>query len=357
MLCVAAFIVLIILGIFSAYYRNLAKKAWRCVWLRLRLKPCDTDFSQEVKNKLLAKVVLKHPRLAKFLDRWLDFLAFVFVALTIISLVWVLWGGVNLFVYDTCTPDTPESCALGGEACSINSGKQSFWAAIGHGQVVKWSQDEWKSIGDTISRIPDRLKTWQPEAYVDEVASYYRPFDANKQIALEIIDPGCIYCSKLFSNIKTAGFENKYNLTYLAYPIPLPTGGFKFQNSYLIASYLEAVKLVPLSKNTSGIAPDWQVLEKIFTSVDENKTKYQDLFNYYYNANQAQGLLEEMLTQIGYEQSQVAQIRQLAQSETVKTRLADHKNIVEQKIRTIKIPTIMFDGRRYDRVISPEQLK
>lgn len=33
------------------------------------------------------------------------------------------------------------------------------------------------------------------------------------------------------------------------------------------------------------------------------------------------------------------------------------KEIVEERIRTIKIPTIMFDGRRYDRVIGEEKLK
>jgi hypothetical protein len=120
---------------------------------------------------------------------------------------------------------------------------------------------------------------------------------------------------------------------------------------------LEAVKIVPPQNNPSDVSPDWQILEQIFTATDANKTKYQDLFNYYYKQEQAKDLLNKILLQIGYEQSQLAQIAQIAQSETVKARLADQENIVEQKIRTIKIPTIIFDGRRFDRVIGPEQLR
>ena len=33
------------------------------------------------------------------------------------------------------------------------------------------------------------------------------------------------------------------------------------------------------------------------------------------------------------------------------------KAIVQQQIRKVKIPTILFGGRRYDRVVTPGQLK
>lgn len=357
MLCIAAFIVLVILGIFSGFYRNLAKKAWKCVLKRITFKPCDTDFSQEVKNKLLAKVILKYPLLAKFLDKWLDVLAFLFVGLTIVSLIWVLLGGVNLFVYDTCTPDTPESCSLGGEACSVNSGKINFWQAIGEGKIITWSKDEWFSITDTFKRIPDRFKKWQPEQYISTSNDYYRPYDVNKPIALEIIDPSCRFCAKLFGNIKTAGFENNFNLTFLDYPIPTPNGGYKFNHSYLIATYLEAVKVIKPAKTILDVPADWQILEKIFTGKDTNNAGYQDQFNTFYNATQAQATLNKFLLEIGYSQDQLEQVAKAAQSEQVKLSLASQKDIVENKIRTLKIPTIMFDGRRFDRVIGPNQLK
>jgi hypothetical protein len=48
------------------------------------------------------------------------------------------------------------------------------------------------------------------------------PEDPSKPYALEVIDPGCVFCAELFKNIKEADVESRYNLTYMAYPIPDP---------------------------------------------------------------------------------------------------------------------------------------
>lgn len=37
--------------------------------LRAKVKPCDLDFFQELKNKTLAKIIFKLPKLAKIIDR------------------------------------------------------------------------------------------------------------------------------------------------------------------------------------------------------------------------------------------------------------------------------------------------
>ena len=52
MFCIAAFIILALISIFSARYRKLAKKAWSCTLRRVTLRPCDTSFKEETKNKL-----------------------------------------------------------------------------------------------------------------------------------------------------------------------------------------------------------------------------------------------------------------------------------------------------------------
>ncbi len=172
------------------------------------------------------------------------------------------------------------------------------------------------------------------------------------------MDPGCQYCKKLFGNAKKAGFEQKYNFSYVLYPIPdiKTPSGYKFQNSYLIASYIEATKLVPLKKNTSP-SPDWQILEKIFTESDTDHTEWQNKFNLLLNAAQAEKTLQQFLEKIGYSPEEIATISKLAHSETVKKNLAEQKNIIENKLRTVKIPTIVFGGRRFDRVIGVEALK
>ena len=46
-----------ILGIFSKDYRILFRKSWECVFKKLTLKPCDINIGEEVKNKLLGKIV------------------------------------------------------------------------------------------------------------------------------------------------------------------------------------------------------------------------------------------------------------------------------------------------------------
>ena len=357
MFCIAAFIIFGILGIFSARYRTLAKKAWGCVWKKITFKPCDISVQEEIKSRLIGKYVLTKPRLARFIDRFAGAFAWAFVILSIWSLLVVVNSSLNLFVYDTCNPDNPESCSLSGGSCGINSGKPNFWLSLKHGQILTWAKDEVLTFGETVGRIPNRIKAWSPNDYVSGINTYYKPFEENKPLALEIIDPSCKFCAKLFSNIKESGFENKYNLTYLVYPIPDSTqpNGYRFPHSKLIASYLEAVKLNPL-KN-SAITADWQILEKIFTKKDKDNIPFQIKFNTVYSEQEAKTLLVEWLKEFGYLNADIEKITKQAESGEVKKRLEEQKEIVEKQIKTIKIPTIIFGGRRYDRAVGPEKLK
>ena len=72
MFCIAAFIVFLILAIFSATFRPLAAKAWHCVLRRVTLRPCDIDFSEEMKGKIIGKLMIHSPGLARFVNRWID---------------------------------------------------------------------------------------------------------------------------------------------------------------------------------------------------------------------------------------------------------------------------------------------
>lgn len=356
MFCIAAFIIFVVLGIFSARYRKLAKRAWGCVARNLTFRPCDIGFKKEVKDALIGKVILTRPNLAKFLDKWIEVFAALFVILSIWSLLVVFQGGLNLFVYDTCNPKNIESCSLGGEACGVSTGGQTFFKAVKNLDVLNWAKEEVLFFTETIFRIPDRFKDWKPEEYVDETATYYKSFDTRKQTALEIIDPGCKFCAKLFRNIKSAQFEETYNLTYIPYAIPDPDtpSGFKFPNSPLVVSYLEAIKLYP---SDFEIPADWQLLERLFSSKAPDGRSYQENFNFLYSGEDAEAVLVEWLDDIGYTEEQIKKIQEMSRSEKVNNVIEKQVELVEDKIRTIKIPTIIFDGRRYDRVISPEKLR
>jgi len=355
MLCVASLIVFAVLGLFSARYRRLAGKAWRCVLRRVVFKPCDVNFQEEVKSRLLGALIFRAPRLARLVDRWSGLLSLLFVAASLASLLLALNGGLNLLVYDTCDRNDTESCALAGDACGIASGRTGFWAALRGGQTTVWVAEAAADFAETISRIPDRLKYWEPAEYVHDDSSYYRRFDPGRPIALEIIDPGCRFCAKLFRSIQETGFADRYNLTYLVYPIPDRTApaGDRFPHSRLIASYLEAVKRFPHGR---GTAADWQILERLFVGRDAANIPYQTLFNMTYTAAEAERLLDTWLAETGYTETERTRIRIAARSEEVRSALERQRQVVEHRIRTVKIPTLIFAGRRYDRAVSPETL-
>lgn len=359
MFCIAAFIVFAILAIFSASFRPLAAKAWHCVLRRLTFRPCDISFSEEMKGKLVGKLVFTHPRLARFLNRWIDWLSFLFVVLSVWSLLYVANAGLNLWVYDTCDPRSAESCSLSGEACSIDQASLGLFQAIEEKRLGEWAAGPFVRFGETISRIPDRLKTWNAEEYYGPTKTFYHPLDEAKPYALEVIDPGCKFCKKLTKNMKESGAMDKVNVSYLLYPIPkTATGGYKFPHSLLMASYIEATKRVPLTQgDTSSIAPDWQLLGKIFAEPAGNDVDLQTKFNIGMTTADAEHTLKQLLKEIGYNDEQIDRIAVLAGSPEVKVSLEAQREIVEKRIRTIKIPTLLFGGRRFDRVVSPEKLK
>jgi len=202
MFCIAAFIVLAVISIFSARYRKLAKKAWGCTIRRVTFRPCDTSFKDETKNKLLSHVAKRTPKLVKSADVGIEIASFAFVVLTIWSLIVVLESGLNLFVWGTCNPADASSCSLSSETCSIDKVNKDLWTLTLEGKPLDWFVNQANSLGNTISNIPTRLQKWDATDYLPKNATYYNKFDESKPTALEAIDPGCIVCANLFKNIK-----------------------------------------------------------------------------------------------------------------------------------------------------------
>lgn len=358
MFCIATFIVFGILAIFSASFRPLAAKAWHCVLRRVTFRPCDISFGEEMKSKLTAKLLFTHPRLAKFIRRWIDWLSFVFVALSVWSLLYVLNAGLNLWVYDTCDPSNAESCSLSGEACGIDQASLSLRDAIEQEKIGSWALGPFTRLGETLSRIPDRLKTWNAEEYLSPTATFYHPQDKSKPYALEIVDPSCRFCKKLTKNVKDSGVMDTVNFSYLLYPIPsVGSGGYKFPHSLFLASIIEAVKRVPLKHPRSTVPTDWQVLEGVFDDSAQEPVDLQTRLNLTMDENDAKNAVKTILNRIGYDEQDFKRIFALAASKEIAASLAIQRRIVEEHIRTIKIPTLLIGGRRYDRVIDTETLK
>ena len=419
MLCILAFIVFLILfpilGFFPEY-RVYFKRSWECVFKKITLKPCDINLGEELKNKFIGSIFKLSPKFASFLDKTFTFWAFLFVIINIWSLGYVGIAGLNLWVHDTCTPDNASACSLSSDTCSIPSTNLSFDEALKAGKLGNWISQPFVDFGETFVRIPDRLKNWNADDYLPEKPTFYH-FDKNNKTAVEMIDPSCQFCQKLFKSTKESKFYEKHNLTYIVYPIPDKNkpNGYRFDHSYLIATYLESLKDLENttqstpnnsqnSQNSTNLTPnstpnstqdslqnstnssvnieqkteqnkagnsqenkeknnqvplDWQFLEIIFAGRFEDKYDYQYLFNVALQNKpvEAEQEIIKILGQMGLSPEQIKTVQENTKSENVKKRLEKNKDIVENQVKTVKIPTIIFGGRRFDKYLDTDFLK
>ena len=116
-LCIVALIALSVLGIFSAYYRRLAKEAFECVMKMLVFQPCTTKFDERLKSKVTIKL-MRVPKVARFFYKNFKLLSWIFTISFFASLVYSAYGIYNLIVYGSCDPSSG--------TCYINQGKNVF---------------------------------------------------------------------------------------------------------------------------------------------------------------------------------------------------------------------------------------
>lgn len=117
MICVASFLILGILGIFSISYRELAREAFHCVFLRVRLRPCDTGFDTRMKSKITAKL-MRFPRIAVAWRRHFEAISFAFTLIMAASSYFSAAAIYNLIRHGTCAPGEPCVIASLPEALS-----------------------------------------------------------------------------------------------------------------------------------------------------------------------------------------------------------------------------------------------
>ncbi|MDR0957046.1 MAG: hypothetical protein LBM09_00500 [Candidatus Nomurabacteria bacterium] len=351
MVCIAAFIILAIIvlclpiiRIFNKKTANsiwsLFKKATYCVGRRTTFRKCDSSFKDDVKNSILKKVVLKHPTWVKPLSRTIEITAVVIVVVSIWSLLVAAKAGVSLFVYGTCDVAQPSSCSLSGESCSIDSQPVDFLQ-----DPLKWTGNWFAEFGDAIVNIPTRLKNWNADDYIPENAEPYNKFSWKKN-ALDILDPGCSVCRESFKNQLESGFFDKYNVAVMLYPIKNPDGEYKFANSYLITSYIEAARLRRLDGSERPI--EWQILQRLFTEKDADGRDFQVAFNISYNEKRAREILAGWLADFGYSETQITEIAKLADSDEVREIIEKNMTVMNNEIKSKQIPTMIFDGKRHD---------
>lgn len=353
MVCIAAFIILAVLVLAVPLIRifnkrladqimTLFRRSTHCFTRRITLRTCDTTFAEDVKGTVLRRVVLRHPSWVKPLSALMELLSVLIVLTTIWSVLVGAKSLVSLYVYGTCNPTTPSSCSLdGSEACTIDAVPVAF-----NEHPVQWIGEWFSEFGEAIMAIPTKLKHWEARDYLPSRVSYYNDYDQNKPTALDIIDPGCTVCANSFKKQLARGFFKKYNVVILLYPIKDGRGGYKFPNSYLVTRYLVAVQLKPLKK--PGQPMIWQMIKRMYTGKTADGDSNQNAFNVAYDQAKAERALKDWLKDFGYSDQQLEEIAKLARSDQVAKIIADNTRLVNDKVKTKKIPTEIFAGQRHD---------
>ncbi len=102
MFCIIAFVVLSILGIFSASNRQLAREALDCVFRRVTFRPCNTGFDEKMKAKILGFVITRSEGGARFLNKYFEVIAWIFFILLTASSVMAVRGVYLYYTTGNC---------------------------------------------------------------------------------------------------------------------------------------------------------------------------------------------------------------------------------------------------------------
>lgn len=343
MVCIAAFIILCLVGVFVAFlsifrrdigkkYWAVFKKAWGCVGKKIRLQKCETNFKDDVKNSLLSKVVLKHPKWVKPLGITIEVSAVLIVFITVWSLVEAVKAGLALWVFGTCNVSQPASCALGAEVCGIDAEEPK--------NPLEWAGRWFSEWGEIFANIPDRFHAWRAEDYLVEPYSFAAKYQDGKPLALDIFDPGCLVCLQSYRNQKDSGFFDQYNTVLMIYPIQLPNGSYKFNNSDVIARYIHAADLLDTDYSS-------KIVDRLFTGSNDKGLMYQAVFADS-SREDAEKLLQAWLKEFGMTQAKVDELVKVAKSDEVTNIMNEVKNMVETHIHAKGIPTLIYNDKKHN---------
>jgi protein-disulfide isomerase len=305
MFCIAAFIVLSIVSIFSASHRALAKEAFDCVFRRVTFRPCNTGFQDKMKAQLIGKLMSRSTSLARLVNKNFEIISWILVILTVGSLFWTGKGLFNFYMYGSCNGLNKSGfCALdptgennkisqAGGSCSISSGDES--------KVTLKDVD--------LSTFPTK----------------------NINSKDNVVFIGCFNCDytrKAYPVFKEFLSKNQVNLIFAHYPV-------KGETAYLLPIGYCAYKQ---DQNKY-----WEFVDKLFNSSKEDNAKPE--------------YVNKVLVDLGYSSENIAQC---SQSQDTKAAVA-RQRIELEKTNIYGTPLIFINNkglvgpkplRVYDRVLN-----
>lgn len=351
MVCIAAFIILLIVGIFVAFisifkpkvgkkYLKTLKRSWGCFGKRITLQKCETGFGEDVKNGILSKVAAKKPKLVKPLSIGIEIASILIVVITAWSLIEGVKAGLALWSLGTCNVKHASACTLGAEVCSIddNTEPQNLFEYIG-----LWFSD-W---GEIFGAFPDKFRDWSTSNF-DFVGITKQPVEGDYD-AIDIFDPGCEVCLTSFKTQLESGFFDNKKVLLVPFPIQDESGKFKFANSEIIVRYILASNKFgePRDAKDGADSVAFQIIKRIYTEKDDEKRNWQGVLNDIYSREQTEETLTKWLKEFGYHGDEREKIKELASSEEITNAIANNNNIVVNDIHAKGIPTTIYDGRKH----------
>ena len=343
MVCIAAFIILAIVGVFVAIvsifkpkvwksYTKALKKAWGCLWKKVRLQKCETGFKDDVKNTLLSRIMLKHPKWVKPLSIIIEIVSIVIVVVVVWAILTAIKSLLALWALGSCNVTKPSACTLGAEVCSIDESEPSnVFEATG-----RWFT-EW---GEIFEAIPEKFKTYHAEDYDFNYVNINGTDVDGLSTVVDIFDPGCSVCMISYRNQKEAGFFDEYNVHLVPFAIQDSDNNYKFKNSEIIVRYVFAAEQI---KSDYALL----IIDKIFTEKNSEGLSYQNKFNEDYSNEEATAKLESWLKNAGASKDDIKKIRNLIQSEEITDKMLKNREIVENQLKVKGIPTIIIDGKKH----------
>lgn len=346
MVCIAAFIILLIVGIFVAFisifrpkvgkrYLRTLKKSWSCFGKRITLQKCETGFGDDIKNNVLSKLIIRHPKWVKPVSAMIEIASILIVVITVWSLVEGAKAGLALYSLGTCNVKHAESCTLGSEVCSIDDNTE---AKNPIEYIGLWLSD-W---GEIFGAIPDKFRDWNADNF-DVVAIEIK--NDGKPGAIDFFDPGCIICKQSFQAQLDSGFFENYNVKLVILPIQDNDGNFKFANSELIARYIYTVNKYEQKTSTDSVA--FKIVKRIFTEKDKENRAYLDAFNDFYSSDEARELLKAWLKEFGLDDRAVDEISENITSNEIDEILKKNNDVVVNNIHAKGIPTLIYDNKKH----------
>ncbi len=202
MFCIVSFIVLSILGIFSASNRRLAREALDCVFRRLTLRPCNTGFDEKMKAKILGVVITRSERAAAFLNKRFEVLAWIFFVILMASSIMGVRGLYLFYTTGSCEGlNSPNFCVFDP------TGANNEVSSSGVCKANQESQAPLSLEGLDLSSFPERNPD-SPDQIV-MIACYH-----------------CEYSRKAYPLVYSLAEHYGANLIFLHYPVKEPTDYF-----------------------------------------------------------------------------------------------------------------------------------